>query len=264
MKRVLPTALILLSYTSFVSAHEFWLESDPFITAPGSTIDVQIKIGQLFNGRSYPYLEHEAVSYHTLDESGLVPINAMTGDKPALRYSFNDPGYRMVGYESSAFHIQFDDTVKFVTYLRAEGLDSALDWYKTTGTSMNGATETYYRHAKTLAGTAGAKEPSWITEPMGHRLEIIPQRGITQCDSAPKFRVLWQGKPIEGLLVRRFKKDSKQSEELRTNSDGFVAFNAAEGAFLMNTVRIAKGDESPRGEGRDWYSDWASFTYECE
>ena len=253
-----------MSFSLNASAHEFWLESDPFITAPDNTIDVHIKIGQLFNGRSYPYLEHEAVSYHTLDERGLVPIKAMTGDKPALRYSLEASGYRMVGYESTAFHIKFDDTVKFVTYLRAEGLESALSWYKTTGTSMDGATETYYRHAKTLAGTAGAAEPNWLSEPMGHRLEIIPQRGITQCASQPSFKVLWQSEPVEGLLVRRFRKDSKESDELRTNSEGLVTFNAIEGAFLMNTVRIAKGSESPRGEGRDWYSDWASFTYECE
>ncbi len=262
MKKVKPLALIVAISSSLASAHEQWLEPSKYQVSSNATIKADIRIGQNFKGYAYPYLEHETEQYSERDESGVRTVNAITGDKPAYISKMSETGYRWVGLESQAYDLTFDSEKKFVDYIKGEGLEWVLDWYHEQGRSKGGVTETYYRHAKTLFSVAGSDEPEWLTEPLGHRLELIPIKTFTQCATAPTFQLLWQGEPIEGALVRRFIKGKRGTEQYRTNQNGKVRFTAQEGPFLINAVRIDYGSD-PRAKGKDWVSDWASLTYQC-
>lgn len=258
------SGLLIIAFTSMpVSAHEFWLEPSLFSVSPNSAIEADIRIGQRYNGYAYPYLEHEALTFHVRDDLGLRDVQAVTGDKPAYKSDLIDTGMRWVGFESDAYDIKFSNKKKLIGYLETEGLEWVIDWYEREGRSPEGMTETYYRHAKTLIRVSGAQEPSWIDEPLDHRFELIPSAGFTQCASDPEFQLLWEGQPISDILVRRLTKEESDTDALRTDEEGRVKFKAKEGIFLINAVRIDEGTHA-RAEGKDWYSDWASLTYECE
>lgn len=262
MRFVKPLVLIVAISSSFASAHEQWLEPNQYQVRPEATIKADIRIGQNFKGYAYPYLEHETDQYIEWDASGRRAVDAITGDKPAYSSKMSEVGFRWVGLESKAYDLTFDSEKKFVDYINGEGLEWVLDWYQEQGKSKESVTETYYRHAKTLFSVEGSEEAEWLTEPLGHRLELIPVATFTQCSTAPTFQLLWQGKPLEGALVRRFIKGKRGTEQYRTNQNGKVRFTAQEGPFLINAVRIDYGSE-PRAMGKDWVSDWASLTYQC-
>jgi len=243
-----------------VSAHEFWLEPDRFAAPEGSSVGFDIRIGQYFNGRAYPYIDRETESFVVRTDEGLSDINATTGDKPAVTIELKGRA-SWIAYTSTDFNIRFRDTEKFVGYLEDEGLEWVLQWYEEQGKSLKDATETYYRHAKALSWS-GPQEPSWLSEPLGMRIELVPDSGFLRCGAPARFRALYEGAPLEGHLVRRFRKGSEQVEQFRADANGYVEFPPGEGPFLLNVVHI-KDASNPRAKGKDWVSDWASLTYTC-
>lgn len=256
--------LILATMSQLVSAHEYWLEPDRFTADIDEQINIDIRIGQMFNGRAYPYIATQSENFFWKSAEGLASNSATTGDKPAASRILDQPGYLMLGYESNDFDITFKTEKKFFDYLDTEGLEWVIDRYKSDNLDGAGATETYYRHAKTLIGSPDATEEDWIYEPMGLRIEIVPEPGFTQCDQNTFFTVLVDAKPIESLLVRRFQKDSNVVKEARTDQQGRVRFGPGEGPYLLNTVSMVSGAQSERAMGLDWVSEWGSFTYACK
>lgn len=252
--------LILTLNAAPVSAHEFWLEPDRFVAPEGSSIGFEIRIGQYFNGRNYPFIERETEAFEKRTDEGIRKIEAVTGDKPAVTLELEGRA-TWVAYTSTDFNIRFRDTEKFSNYLKDEGLEWVLDWYKRENKSLKDATETYYRHAKALSWS-GPEEPEWLSEPLGMRIELVPDTGFLSCKQPAKFRALYQGEPLEGHLVRRFRKGIEEVQQQRVDAQGYVEFPPGEGPFLLNVVHIEDAS-NPRAKGKDWVSDWASLTYAC-
>jgi len=252
--------LILTLNLQSVSAHEFWLEPDRFIAPENSTVGFEIRIGQYFNGRAYPYIERETEAFIKRTDAGISPINAVTGDKPAVTLELEGRA-TWVAYTSNDFNIRFRDTEKFSNYLKDEGLEWVLQWYKDQNKGLKDATESYYRHAKALSWS-GPEEPEWLNEPLGMRIELVPDTGFLNCNQPARFRALYQGAPLEGHLVRRFRQGSEEVQQQRVDAQGYVEFPAGEGPFLLNVVHIEDAS-NPRAKGKDWVSDWASLTYAC-
>jgi uncharacterized GH25 family protein len=251
---------ILATNTASVSAHEFWLEPTRFAAPEGTEVGFDIRIGQYFNGRAYPYIDRETESFIKRTDAGIAEIKAFTGDKPAVTLELEGRA-TWVAYTSNDFNIRFRDTEKFTNYLKDEGLEWVLDWYREQGKSLKDATESYYRHAKALSWS-GPQEPQWLSESLGMRIELVPDTGFLRCSQPARFRALYQGEPLEGHLVRRFRKGSEEVEQFRADSQGYVEFPAGEGPFLLNVVHIEDAS-NPRAKGKDWISDWASLTYTC-
>lgn len=246
--------------STLVSAHEFWLEPSNFVAPNGTEVGFEIRIGQYFNGRNYPFIERETEQFFKRTDVGREEIKALNGDKPAVTLTLQGAA-SWVAYESTDFNIRFRDTQKFFTYLNDEGLEWVVNWYKTEGKDPTDATETYYRHAKALSWS-GPDEPSWLTEPLGMRLELVPDAGFLRCQQPARYRVLHLGEPLEGHLVRRFRKGTEDVQQMRTDAQGYVEFPAGEGPYLVNVVRIDDSN-NPRAKGKDWVSDWGSLTYAC-
>lgn len=252
--------VILAINSAAVSAHEFWLEPTQFVAPSGSEVGFEIRIGQYFNGRHYPFIQGETEQFFKRTELGREEIEALNGDKPAVKLELKGPA-SWVAYESTNFNIRFRDTEKFFSYLNEEGLEWVVDWYDKQAKSPKDATETYYRHAKALSWS-GPDEPNWLSEPLGMRLELVPDSGFLQCQQPARYRVLYQSEPLKGHLVRRFRKGTDVVEQIRSDAQGYVEFPASEGPFLVNVVRIDDAN-NPRAKGKDWVSDWGSLTYAC-
>ena len=261
IRRCAPFGTLILALNSLtVSAHEFWLEPERFAAPEGTTVGFEIRIGQYFSGRNYPYIDRETEAFIKRTDSGIEPIKAVTGDKPAVTLELEGRA-TWVAYTSNDFNIRFRDTEKFTNYLKDEGLEWVFEWYKEQGKSLKDATESYYRHAKALSWS-GPDEPEWLSEPLGMRIELVPDSGFLRCSELARFRALYQGEPLEGHLVRRFRKGTEEVQEFRADADGYVEFPAGEGPFLLNVVHIEDAS-NPRAKGKDWISDWASLTYTC-
>lgn len=259
----LRAVLILTTFSQLVSAHEFWLEPTQYVAPIGSTVGVDIRVGQMYQGRAYPYIEKQTNTFFWQDAEGQHEPGSITGDKPAAKLKIEKPGYSMLAYESDAFNIRFTDEELLLNYLNTEGLEWVVDWYRDNNKDLSEVTETYYRHAKALVAGEGATDAPWLSEPLGLRIEIVPKSGFTRCGSDAFFQVLIDGEPKESLLVRRFEKGVTRVDEARTDAQGWVRFEPAPGPFLINTVHIDAGADNARALDRDWVSDWSSLTYAC-
>lgn len=261
LRRFAPIGTLILTFNgAHVSAHEFWLEPDRFAAPVGTEVGFEIRIGQYFNGRAYPYIDRETEAFIKRTDAGVTEIKATTGDKPAVTLELEGRA-TWVAYTSNDFNIRFRETEKFTNYLKDEGLEWVLDWYEKSGKSLKDATESYYRHAKALSWS-GPQEPDWLSDPLGMRIELVPASGFLRCANPARFQAIYHGMPLEGHLVRRFRKGSEDVQQARTDAQGWVEFPPGEGPFLLNVVHIEDAT-NPRAKGKDWMSDWASLSYAC-
>jgi uncharacterized GH25 family protein len=159
---------------------------------------------------------------------------------------------------------------EFDRYLDTEGLDGPREARRKPG-APDPVRERYRRCAKAwLAGSAATR----ATEPIGMPLEIVPLAAPGAAASL-RVRVLWQGRPLAGALVRGWRapiaadgaltdpegRDSiVVSWQARTDARGeAVAQVGAAGEWLLSAVHMIPCTEPAVA---DWESSWASLTFE--
>ena len=75
------------------------------------------------------------------------------------------------------------------------------------------------------------------------------------------FRILYEGKPLAGALVKAIAlEDPDNTLSARSDAQGRVAFVLVrKGVWLVKAVHMAP---APPETGADWESLWASLTFE--
>ncbi len=126
--------------------------------------------------------------------------------------------------------------------------------------------ERYRRCAKTwLAGKASER----ATTPLGLPLEIVPL-SAPGADPTVRARVLWNGKPLAGALVKAWRAtlgtDAASRDSIgvawsgRTDTRGEITLSMTQpGDWLLSTVHMVP---CPDHSEADWESTWASLTFE--
>ncbi len=126
----------VLLFASSAYAHDFWIEPSTFAPARGDTVDLQMKVGEHFEGE-------------------LVTTDSVTieGERS-----------RIVTYSSRPDRIELE-AAKFESYLREEGLEHVIEARRARGESGKIGTEVFSRSVKTLLGVKD--------EAVGLRLELV-------------------------------------------------------------------------------------------
>lgn len=242
------------------SAHEFWLDPVEFTPKPGATVPIVHRIGQNFLGDTYPFVRSLSRRFSVVDQRGERSIKVIDGDDPAAEVRFATPGLSIIVYQRIAESITFKTWEQFEENLKYEGLEWVIDAHRRTAKPMKDIRELYARCAKSLlqVGT----EVSGSDRPVGLPLEIITERNPYSLAPGAKLpvRVLHQGKPITGILVKSFNVADKQGPRLaRTDADGRVEVEVPEpGEVLISAVHML---HPARGEPAEWSSLWASLTF---
>ncbi len=98
----------------------------------------------------------------------------------------------------------------------------------------------------------------------GQRLEIVPQRhpGQMRAGDALPLQLLFDGRPLEGRLVKLWHKRGTRTELLRATTDGQgkVSFTPPwPGVWMASVVQMVPAQETPAA---DWDSFWGNLTFE--
>ncbi|HEX9982464.1 MAG TPA: DUF4198 domain-containing protein, partial [Thermoanaerobaculia bacterium] len=127
--------------------------------------------------------------------------------------------------------------------------------------SRKAGRELFSRSAKALLFTGG--NATGFDAPAGLRLELIPENDPFAGSGALTVRVLFEGKPLAGvLLTAMHHDDGGQHLRARTGQDGRAAFTLRrKGAWLFKTTHMVA---APPASGADWESIWASLTFETD
>jgi uncharacterized GH25 family protein len=251
------------------AAHEYWLSPSAYAARAGQVVELGARVGTGFRGDARRFSAERCVRFvGRTDRSIDLSPAARDGDLVWVRVPLADARGFVAGYESN-FVAHEMAPAEFDAYLAEEGLDGPLAARRGAGTAGPGR-ERYRRCARTwVAGGAWRR----AAKRLGLPLEILPQ-GEPGAGPTLRVRVLLEGRPLEGALVRAWRlpldpkgrplagalRDSTGAVwQGRTDRGGEVTAPVAEpGEWLLATVHMIPSRDPVAA---DWESTWASFTF---
>jgi len=228
---------------------------------PGDEIVASLRIGQKYDGETYPYLSPRFESFTVTDGEGTRDYTGNQGDEPALETPATTPGLTVITYVSRHNVLTYRTWDLFLRYTANEGLEGAVERHKADGLPETGFREAYQRHAKALI-QVGDVDPDAREEAQGLDIELVALGNPfdPEVDTLP-VRLLRFGEPAPDVQIAIFRKDGEgdvEVEKLRTDEDGEAIIALEDGkSHLLNAVIMERTD-APR---TDWDSDWASLTF---
>lgn len=252
----------LVSTSLTAEAHEFWIEPQKYQAEFGDTVPVELKVGQMLNGRSYPYLSHKIVAYEVSDGDTTTPLKGNEGDIPSFAYQAASAGLHIVSYHAAPESITYDEFASFAEYVREEGLESVIIRHRERGLPDSKFTETYSRNAKALIQVGGA-DPTDKDKAMGLPFELIAlENPYADGTASLPIVLLWQGEPAPNAQIAVFRKtDTSEVNRttLKTDAEGKASISLSGGGqFLLSAVHLeeveTQGDVA-------WHSTWASLAF---
>jgi uncharacterized GH25 family protein len=256
-------------------AHQFWLNVSDLTPRFGEKVDVGALSGTGFRGEARPWTSERCVefSWHTYRRFALSPF-ASEGETRWAGQAFMDTSGGWVQYESN-FAVSDLPADEFDAYLTEEGLDGPLAARAKQEPRPRGL-ERYRRCCKAWVDGPDARR---ATRALGQPLELVPR---SRPGGSPELRVrvLWQGRPLAGVLVKTWRqplapnggtravleRDSVAiAQEARTDANGEVRLDVREsGEWLVSAVHMVAASETKPAPGTphaDWESAWASLVF---
>jgi uncharacterized GH25 family protein len=263
---VKKAALALAAWAALSSAfaHEFWIDTSPSAPAAGAPVAMTLRVGEFYAGELVGITTSHALSLRSLSVDGeenltaRVPAASML---PALRLSFARPGSHVLAYESHPSQVVLE-AGKFHAYLHDEGLDWVVKQREAAGTAATPGRERFRRSAKALLNVGGASDGA-STRSTGQKIEILPlDDPLAGAPGATlRFRLLFDGQPRPGVLVKAWHRQGGQVTTVRATSDaqgGFALALPFAGNWMLNAVHMVAATGSA---GIDWDSYWASLAF---
>lgn len=242
-------------------AHEFWLEPVMLTPRVGARVPIVHRIGQNFEGDSYPYVRAWFRRFTHIDARGEQPIKGVEGDDPAAEVRFANRGLSILVYHSNPDEVVFETMEKFGSYLKDEGLERFEKLHTELGKPLMKIRELYTRCAKALVSVGGGGND----RPVGLPLELIAERNpyeLGGTDNVLPVRLLHEGKPLEGATIKVFnEKDRKRHRRFITDAEGRARVELPiKDRYLLAAVHMLAPTASEQKKA-DWTSLWASLTF---
>lgn len=261
-----------LCWASPVAAHEYWLAPSRYLAGQAPSLELSALAGTGFRGERKPFAAAHCVrlavrAARTLDLTAVV----RDGEYTWARFAPSDSGGALFAFQSDFTPITLPASL-FDAYLATEGLRGPLEIRaRDPQQASSPGRERFRRCAK--AWVAGG-DASRVTVPIGLPLEIVPATA-PGTGTQLKLRVLWQGQPLAGALVRVWRAqanaDGSPSDPEARDSVG-VAWQArtdATGEATVTTIQpgewlfsVVHMEPSSDRTIADWESTWASLTFQ--
>lgn len=202
--------------------------------------------------------------------SGLPDAKARPVVKPVLE--------RKLDFEGSALALMEHDFIytehtreSFLDYLEHEKF--SLDKFRDHMGDRPQQRERYARFFKTLIQVGKVRDDGLHKQVVGQKLEILLKSNPYTLDPGDDIdvQVLFEGKPLAGVLVSAFNTDGKspvRNSEAYTNTQGFVRFDLDySGIWLLHLVHLLPCSEKSDIVSCayvDWESYWASYSFQLD
>jgi len=239
-----------LSSIPAVDAHDFWVQPGEYWTMPDAVTTMTLQVGHGASRQRSPIAAHRIMRFAAIAPSGtIIDLRGnlrLGGDTLDAELRFDAAGTHLLVLETDEAYSRVS-AERFNRYLNEEGLTPALaERERTHRTDAEGA-EIYSRCAKSIVqvGTVGAASLSashtWITRPLGLKLEIVPEVSPYDEPRSAIFpvRVMYDGRPLPGALVKltNLEHDAAPVDVKRTNEIGRATFSMPDrGTWLVNVI----------------------------
>ncbi|WP_020604532.1 DUF4198 domain-containing protein [Spirosoma spitsbergense] len=262
-KRSLITGLSILVSVAF--GHEFWLEPTQFYARVGESIRVQILVGENFTGERSEGKKNRLTQYRHYTATGTEELSpTLLGDSYGdVTVRLKTPGTHLISFANTPKFLAMKPD-SFLLYLEEDGLDNVIEARKKQGNTDKPSREVYQRCVKTLVQVDNKFDDTFAKN-TGLMLEISPTKNPygQHPGQTAAFRILFDGKPLAGALVRYWNRDAANhvtEEKQRSNAQGTVRFTLRAGANMVSAVRMIPHNNPAEA---DWHSYWGSLTFGC-
>ena len=263
--RILALLLgLVFSSATAASAHEYYLLPQDFTPAAGTSVNVEHRLGQKFNGNQMPWVTLWNIRSEMWQDGQSTPVKGIDGDRPALKISPDKSKLTTIIHQSNIDFLTFSTWEKFVSYTNKEGLAYAQQASNDGTKPKEKLREAYARYAKTLITPAGSAEGNDIST--GLKIELIALKNpmsLSKSDPMP-IQLLFDGKPLSGANLKVFVGiDTEVAHRIITDAQG-KANVPAEGAgpYLLNAIHMTEPQsEEAKSKNAHWESFWASLTF---
>lgn len=266
---------VLLLAAMQLQAHEFWIGPVTPALTVGDTARLTLQVGEFFEGEMLGFTASQTVALRQYSAAGnkdLRPLLPLRSVLPAFTLPLTTAGTHLVAFDSQPNMITLSAD-RFHAYLHDEGLDFIKTQREVSGMAEKPGRERYRRFVKTLLRVSAAPntvEQSSLAAPdmtyatlVGQRLEILPLTdplAMTPGD-ALSIRVIFEGKPLQGALLKAWHKQGNQTLIIRarTSADGTASFNLPySGAWMISAVHMVPALGTKEF---DWDSLWGNLTF---
>lgn len=261
MKLFASALLGCLSLAQAAFAHEFWVEPNRFFVDKGDEVELDLRVGQLLEGASYPYLSKKFLRYDTTVAGDRVVIDGREGDLPSLTWTADREGLNIFSYHALPEYLNYTSFSDFETFLAEEGLSDIVDRHKARGLPEAGFTEGYSRNSKALV-QVGPVLDGQIDEYTGMPFEFVALANPYAGPETLDVQLLWDDEPLADWQVAIFHRSIEGSVSrslVRTGAEGIATIPTPKaGFFLLSAVRL---DERDPTSGEAWHSTWAAMSF---
>ena len=263
MRYLFILAALLAHWSLPLKAHEFWVEPLSFQVEIDGEVALDLKVGEMLEGQSYPYLSHKFGRYQITDAAGVHNLIADEGDIPSVVYDATVPGLHVIAYHALPEPLTYDALQDFADFLNEEGLGYVMDRHLARGLPETGFTEAYSRHAKALI-QVGPPVAGSADQPTGMAYELVALRNPYLPGDRLPVQLLWQGTAVPDAQVAVFHRSGATVTRTTylTDAQGIADIPlSGDGTYLLSSVRM---EETPPDSGAAWHSIWASLTFAIE
>ena len=240
----------------------------------GDSASLDLRVGEYFEGDLIGFSTPQTLDLRQYTASGNVDLRALLPQNtsvPALLVPLSTPGTHMVIFNSHPSIISLSPDT-FHAYLHDEGLDFIKTQREASGNASQPGRERYRRFVKTLMQVAPSRDavPSQAVKQdtthsiiTGQRLEISPISNplLMSPGEALNLRVVFDGKPLKGALLKAWHKRGAQTLIIRakTATDGTASFELPyAGPWMISVVHMVP---VVGVKDIDWDSSWSNLTF---
>lgn len=246
-------------------AHDLWIVPGKFVLQPGEKVRVFVNSGDEYPKSDSLLGRYRVQSFDLMTASGKSPVDHLATNGKSLTAEVAIPtkgtAVLALAVEPRLVRLKAED---FNAYLKEDGLPQILAEREQKGELDRPVIERYTKWAKAVLEVGQSGDEVW-RQPVGHRMEIVPEKNPYQVRPGEKLpvRVLYEGKAISGLTVSGGSADGPRNE-LRsvTDSGGRARVTIrSPGRWYLRTIHMIRlPEESPI----HWESFWATLTFEVK
>ena len=259
--KAFPWLACALLQAGAATGHDTWILPGKSAVPPNTSVTLD-----LTSGMSFPAVE-VAVKPDRLDRTGLrlagttSPLASTRLADKSLQVTAALPqtGIATLWVESKPRAIELKPD-KVSEYLDEIGANETIrrEWRESGRGTFR---ERYTKHAKTFIRVGEPQQDRSWGEPVGMRLEIVPEKDPTTLSIGGEvsFRVLREGRPLAGFALAAIAAGEKRPTMRKTDDQGRASFQLdRKGWWLL------KGTELGRSAGpeADWESRFTTLTFE--
>ncbi|NKX43088.1 DUF4198 domain-containing protein [Roseicyclus persicicus] len=244
-------------------AHEFWIDPDAFVVAPGAVVAADLRVGEEFRGNAQAYLTRNFDRFEIRTGGEVRPVEGRLGDIPALSVAGLPEGLAVVVHQTRALPLTWSEWERFLSFAEHKDLGDVTAMQAARGLDQVDVRETYIRYAKSLVAVGeGAGQDARV----GLRTELVALTNPYTDDLSGGMAVqLWLDDAVRAdAQVELFDEAPDGSVTItlhRTDADGIARLPVTPGHRYMVDAVALEPVEPAAATDPEWRTLWANLTF---